>query len=107
MNQDQLLKDLHAIGTPVGIALAEILRRTGWIAVSERMPERQQTVLLWLKGGDHAAMATMNIDLAGVRYFLLANSGTWRRALDEVSHWMPLPAGPDGTNRSNPRRDGG
>lgn len=74
----------------------ELLRRTGWkrIRTQEDMPPRHQHCLVWMRGGEIAAQATCNFDIqGGISYFLLGQSGA-RRAMEEVTHWMPLPAGP-------------
>lgn len=92
--------DVDALHDAAMEAMARLLERSmTWIPVEAKLPAQHQSVLIWLKGAEHATAATMNVDFKGSRYFLLANSGIWRREVDEVTHWMPLPAGPDGTTR--------
>ena len=49
-----------------------------WIPVNERMPEEGNTVLMWHKDG-FVMLAVNMFD-----------------AVDDVTHWMPLPKGPKG-----------
>lgn len=81
----------------VASTLLVLLQRTGWRKLTETdCPAQNQHCLIWLKGAEHATMSTMSVSAERRKYFLLANSGTVRRAFDEVTHWMPLPAGPHG-----------
>lgn len=66
--------------------------KTGWIPVSERLPERWQLVNITIKDYDESL-------LTGVGYYRGRDDGTWFitagdgefLAEDEVIAWMPLP----------------
>lgn len=60
--------------SPEGVA--ELLQ-CRWISVSEKLPEEGDTVLMWHKTG--FVMLAVNIF----------------DEIDEITHWMPLPAGPE------------
>lgn len=97
ISRDEPVKDGHrSLQFAMGEALLELLRRTGWkkLVTDADMPEQYQTVLIWEKGGEHPSLATCNVDYRHVKYFILANSGIAKRAMAEITHWMPAPIGP-------------
>lgn len=57
----------------------------GWISVKERMPERGNTCLVWLRGG---GMTFMVFD--GSRFV-----GGSAYSDDRITHWMLLPGAPE------------
>lgn len=65
-----------------------------WISVKDRLPEKNQNVLVYQKGGVHGGN---EIDIE-----YLQGDGFWadQGIMSEISHWMPLPEKPkedDGT----------
>ena len=65
------------------LAIAAWNRRTGgWIAVTEKLPEEGETFLGWHKDG----FVIMTVNMFD--------------EMDEVTHWMPLPQGPEGADRN-------
>ena len=57
----------------------------GWISVKERMPDRGNTCLVWLRGG---GMTFMVFD--GSRFV-----GGSAYSDDRITHWMLLPGAPE------------
>ena len=78
---------------------ARVPEGLAWRSIKEVMPHLHQHCLVWLDGATLPCIATMNrrhshtlgSDL--INYFALGN-GAGDRQLEEVTHWMPLPAGP-------------
>jgi hypothetical protein len=62
--------------------------RPRWVRVDDRLPEREQTVLVFRPDAHHRPACDPTID---VREYL--GNGKFRSS-HEVTHWMPLPAVP-------------
>ena len=84
------------------VRLAKIGQQMQWVPVSERMPEKDVLVLLYLNDGEHTKITTGKIyasDDARV-------DGKFCVGFDQVcpdflkrevvTHWMPLPPLPEG-----------
>ena len=70
---------------------------TEWISVKERLPEEAESVLLYSKGFDPIS-GFLNYSTSGnpINY----NVNDWNEsdgtvALEDVTHWMPLPEAPN------------
>ena len=68
--------------TPEEAIAAWNRRAGGWIAVTEKLPEEGETFLGWHKDG----FVIMTVNMFD--------------EMDEVTHWMPLPQGPEGADRN-------
>lgn len=63
----------------------------GWIPVSERMPEKGQAVLVYRPKAHEGGDSDVRVAVYGRHNFEHGFGCYW-----EPSHWMPLPAGPQG-----------
>ena len=68
-----------------------------WIPVTERLPEEDVRVLVWLGTGD---ITYTQIDTDRL------HKKKWRRWTKNVTHWMPLPEPPNGERRTDDERTG-
>jgi hypothetical protein len=65
---------------------------SGWISVSERLPDEDEEVLVWCSEAER-------FDVVWQKYIDVAwqHNGTWYNnqfTYPEVSHWQPLPEPP-------------
>lgn len=60
-----------------------------WISVSDRLPDKEDLVLIWPCDSEHA---TGNLRDSDPVSFRIACCGQTAR---DVTHWMPLPEGPE------------
>jgi hypothetical protein len=74
-------------------AVSELLPR--WIPVSERLPEHQDTVLLYVE--DYGEWITLGQRSGDGWYVNEAAEGGGPKPLDRFTHWMPLPEPPEVT----------
>lgn len=73
----------------------------GWIACSERMPELDKRVLLYFGSYDgHIEDGCIGDDGDGPYHYFFDGDSLQQ----EPTHWMPLPAAPEGGNDHNTRR---
>lgn len=68
-----------------GMALSELAKVPKWIPVTERLPEEDERVLVYLSPKD---FTYTRIDTDRLLF------GKWTRWGKRVSHWMPLPQAP-------------
>lgn len=57
-----------------------------WIPVTERLPEKDKNVLIFIKDGD--ATDSIMVD------FIDSTGQFFWNGSEEITHWMPLPAPP-------------
>ena len=73
-------------------AQSKILR---WIPVSERLPEHEDDVLLYVE--DYGSWITLGRKSGDGWYVNEAAEGGGPKPLDRFTHWMPLPEPPEVT----------
>jgi uncharacterized protein DUF551 len=66
--------------------------RTRWVSVKERLPEAEQFVLVFVKAPTATYVSAAYWD---EECFWEHN---WPWTVTDISHWMPLPAAPDGND---------
>jgi hypothetical protein len=66
-----------------------------WIPVSERLPEHEDTVLLYVE--DYGGWITLGQRSGDGWYVNEAAEGGGPKPLDRFTHWMPLPEPPEAT----------
>lgn len=66
-----------------------------WIPVSERLPEHQDTVLLYVE--DYGGWITLGQRSGDGWYVNEEAEGGGPKPLDRFTHWMPLPEPPEVT----------
>jgi hypothetical protein len=59
---------------------------TAWISVDDELPDDDETVLVWTSDGE----PWTGYHEARVWYYVSGN----KISADQVTHWMPFPAGP-------------
>lgn len=64
----------------------------GWISVKDRLPEHGKRYLIYATSGDNKIGYITTVAFGG--HFVLSG----RRAYWKVTHWMPLPPGPEENN---------
>jgi hypothetical protein len=67
-----------------------------WVPCSERVPEIGVAVLIWVRGpnGGTAAVAVLDPDWGETPVWVCPSDFCPRWDVDDVTHWMPLPEGP-------------
>lgn len=70
----------------------------GWVACSERMPEEGNVVLVYQEGGIIYCAEMQDGELYPDEFPRVPSEGR------EITHWMPLPAAPEGGNDHDTRR---
>jgi hypothetical protein len=66
-----------------------------WIPVSERLPEHEDDVLLYVE--DYGSWITLGRRSGDGWYVNEAAEGGGPKPLDRFTHWMPLPEPPEAT----------
>lgn len=66
-----------------------------WISVQDRLPDKEETVLIYSEGDSVTAAFLYTDKYFGLRWFV-NNFGDCKDAVlpDRVTHWMPLPKPP-------------
>lgn len=93
MNEKDLDRRIRQGGDDAIAAVGELLPR--WISVEERLPERQDTVLLYVE--DYGSWITLGRRSGDGWYVNEAAEGGGPKPLDRFTHWMPLPEPPEVT----------
>jgi hypothetical protein len=91
-------KDVNAVSAIdlMDEAANEIERlRLRWIPVSERLPEHEDDVLLYVE--DYGSWITLGRRSGDGWYVNEAAEGGGPKPLDRFTHWMPLPEPPEVT----------
>lgn len=74
--------------------LAEIRERMQWVSVDDRLPEKDETILVWV--GTMCTRACVGKTPYGPAWYLIDKNcylNWW-----SVTHWMPLPEPPKVNN---------